>query len=171
MTHPLVPRSALIALLAVATATTRMSAQDTSFAGMQGRGKVVMSVDQYASVHHFDDLADGGRIQLQSDKPDSTAIHAIRAHLHGISNAFANGDFSMPAFVHMKQVPGTSTMVAKRAAITYSMRELPNGGELRMVTADPSARKAIHAFLAFQRGEHHAAGRDMHDGMQNPAHP
>ena len=35
---------------------------DSAFAAMQTRGQAVMGVDQYASAHVFEDLADGGRI-------------------------------------------------------------------------------------------------------------
>ena len=140
-----------------------LSAQDSSFAAMQRRGKMVMGVDQYTSVHKFDDLADGGRIELQAGHDDSAGVHTIRKHLHDTAHAFEKGDFSGPSFVHMKNVPGTRVMVEKRAAIHYSVSELPRGGELRISSADPGAVKAVHEFLAFQRSEHHAAGHEMHD--------
>jgi len=159
---PTATRAAIVALVTIAGISTRASAQDSSFAAIQQRGKMAMGVDQYTSVHHFDDLVDGGRIQLQGDGKDSAAVHAIRAHLHGISKAFASGDFSMPEFVHMKKVPGTAVMAERRSAIKYTLRELPGGGELRMTTTDTVARRAIHEFLAFQRGEHRAPGHDMH---------
>jgi hypothetical protein len=162
-------RVATAALVVIAGISMQASAQDSSFAAMQQRGKMAMGVDQYTSVHHFDDLTDGGRIQLQSDGKDGAAVHAIRAHLHGISKAFASGDFNTPEFVHMKKVPGkvpgTEVMAERRSAIKYTLRALPGGGELRMTTTDTVARRAIHEFLAFQRGEHHAPGHDMH------AHP
>ena len=41
-----------------------VAAQDTSFAAMQRRGKIAMGVDQYTSVHKFDDLTNGGRVEL-----------------------------------------------------------------------------------------------------------
>jgi hypothetical protein len=155
-------------IVSVVSIAARAAAQDSSFAALQQRGKMAMGVDQNASVHHFDDLADGGRIQLQSTAKDTAAVHAIRAHLHGISKAFASGDFSTPEFVHMQKVPGTSVMAEKRSVIRYTLRELPGGGELRMTTSDSVARRAIHEFLAFQRDEHHAAGHDMHDGVSHP---
>lgn len=104
----------------------------------------------------------GGRIELQRDRDDSAGGHAIRAHLHAIAKAFQSGDFSTPAFVHMQTVPGTADMAMRRAKIRYSLKELPRGGELRITTSDSTAIKAVHQFLAFQRGEHHAGGHDMH---------
>lgn len=133
-----------------------MGGTDSAFAAMQQRGKQAMGVDQYTSTHHFDALPDGGRIELQRDVDDSVGVAQIREHLQEIAKAFDAGDFNTPAFVHMQDVPGTKVMAAKRAAITYTYRELPRGGEVRIVTKDPQAIAAIHEFLAFQRKDHRA---------------
>jgi TusA-related sulfurtransferase len=47
-------------------------------------------------------------------------------------------------------------MAAKRTALKYSVESLPRGAALRIRTDDPDAIAAIHAFLAFQRQDHHA---------------
>jgi len=149
-------------LLMLATATLVIagtaSAQDTSFAAVQRRGKQAMGVDQYTSTHKFDALPDGGRIELQRDTDDKEGIATIRAHMLHIAKAFPSGDFSTPAFVHMQDVPGTKTMAAKRSLIKYEAHDLPRGGEVRITTKDPEALKAIHEFMAFQRSDHHAGG-------------
>jgi len=155
-------RFSLIPLLMFAAAPLAAQSADTSYAAMQARGKMAMGVDQNASKHVFDDLADGGRIELQADSADSTAITAIRAHLETVASAFKNGDFTTPAFVHSGTVPGTDVLAAKRSAITYQFAPLPRGGEIRITTRDPEALHAIHQFLAYQRREHHAPGHDMH---------
>ena len=152
--------------LTLASSAARLTAQDTSFAAMQARGKVAMGVDQYTSVHRFDEMKYGGRIQLQRDTGDAAGVRAIREHLYGIVAAFSSGDFSTPAFVHMRDVPGTKVMAEKRAVIRYSLHELPRGGELRITTRDTAAVRAVHEFLAFQRGEHRAGGHDMHGGLK-----
>jgi hypothetical protein len=135
-----------------------LRAQDTTFAGMQHRGKQAMGVDQNTSTHKFDALPDGGRIELQRDVDDTAGVTAIRAHIRAIAKAFKSGDFSTPEFVHMKTVPGTKVMAAKRAVITYEPHDLPRGAELRIRTADPAALAAIHDFMKFQRSDHHADG-------------
>jgi len=135
------------------------AAADTGFAAMQARGKMAMGVDQYTSTHTFDALPDGGRITLVRDADDSLGIQQIRAHLHLIQHAFEAGDFSTPAFVHMKQMPGTAVMADRRSAIAYSYADVPRGGALRMTTSDSAALAAIHEFMGAQRGEHHAMGR------------
>lgn len=155
-------RLELLVLAAVAGAPLSAQAHDTSYASMQARGQMAMGVDQRRSHHVFDDLPDGGRIELQADSADSTAIAAIRAHLSTVASAFQAGNFSTPAFVHAGAVPGTSVMAARRSLITYAFTALPRGGEVRMTTRDAEALRAIHQFLAYQREEHHAAGHEMH---------
>ena len=135
-------------------------AADSAFAGVQARGKIVMGVDQYTSTHCFDALPDGGRIELQRDADDPEGVATIRRHLREIAGAFSRGDFSAPAAVHARAVPGAAAMAAKRGVITYTYRDLPRGGEVRIRTADPEALRAVHEFLAFQRSDHRAGGRE-----------
>jgi hypothetical protein len=132
------------------------AATDSSFDAMQQRGLVAMGVDQYTSIHRFDALADGGRIELQRDRDDSAGTSVIRAHLREIARAFADGDFTTPATVHMTTVPGADVMRARRRLIVYEPTDLPRGAELRIRSRDPDAVAAIHDFLAFQRAEHRA---------------
>lgn len=134
------------------------STSDSAFKALQARGKVAMGVDQYTSTHRFVDLADGGRIELTRDRSDSAGVRVIREHLASIARAFAAGDFSTPFAVHAREVPGTKTMAAKRGAIRYKFKPLPGGGEVRVSSKDPEAIRAIHAFMAFQRGDHRASG-------------
>jgi hypothetical protein len=135
------------------------AAGDSAFAAMQDRGRVVMGVDQYTSTHCFDSLPDGGRIELQRDGDDLEGVATIRAHLREVAEAFAAGDFRFSAQVHgTEEIPGATVMAARREAITYTVHPLPRGAEVRITTADPQALAAIHAFLAFQRGDHRAGG-------------
>ena len=131
---------------------------DSAFAALQKRGAAVMRVDQYTSTHRFTTLRDGGRIALERDTRDTAGVRAIREHLRGIAQAFAAGDFSASATVHAQPVPGTPVMRARRQLIRYEFRALPGGGEVRMTTRDPAARRAIHEFLAFQRTDHRTKG-------------
>lgn len=134
------------------------STSDSAFTALQARGKTAMGVDQYTSAHRFDDLPDGGRIELTRDAADSAGVRTIREHLAGIARAFAEGDFTTPFAVHAREVPGTKTMAAKRDAIRYEFKPLPGGGEVRISSKDLEAVRAIHAFMAFQRGDHRAGG-------------
>jgi len=133
------------------------AARDTGFAGVQARGEHAMGVDQYTSTHVFEPLPDGGRITLERDEADSLGVRQIRQHMEHIAEAFGAGDFSLPGFVHAKDVPGTVIMTARRKAIAYTVEFVPRGATVRLLTADPAAVRAIHDFLAFQRQEHHAS--------------
>jgi hypothetical protein len=133
------------------------SADDTAFASLQARGARAMGVDQYSSTHLFTPLPDGGRIQLQRDAADPAGARTIRGHMGDIATRFAAGDFAIPGFVHAtSEVPGTRVMRARRATISYTVESLPRGAALRIRSSDSAAVRAIHDFLAFQRGEHRA---------------
>ena len=168
-----VPAAALSLLLPILTAAplcaqdhaahdhAAMSGRDTSFAAMQERGKRAMGVDQYTSAHRFDDAPDGGRIVLQRDTADTAGTRVIREHLRSIAGKFSVGDFRIPGFVHAGEVPGTREMTRHRRRITYRFEPLPGGGQVRIVSRDPAAIRAIHRFLAFQRTEHRAPGKAL----------
>jgi len=131
---------------------------EAAFAELQARGQVAMGVDQYTSSHLFDALPDGGRIELQRDVEDPEGAATIRQHLQEITVLFKAGDFQVPGFVHAQEVPGTGIMAEKRDLITYVYSDLPRGGQIRITTEDTEAIAAIHAFMAFQRQDHHAGG-------------
>jgi hypothetical protein len=120
-----------------------------------------MGVDQYTSAHVFEDLPDGGRIVLDRDDPsDSAGIATIRRHMGEIAADFGRGEFAKPFQVHDQIVPGTALMTVLKTAIEYQLVERPRGGEVRVISADSAAVRAIHQFLAFQRGAHRAAGHE-----------
>lgn len=134
----------------------RESRVDTGFVSLQSRGESAMGVDQYTSAHRFEPLPDGGRIELQRDSSDRTGVETIRAHMRDIADRFSRGDFTIPGFVHAREVPGTRVMAERKGQITYEAHELPGGGEVRIRATDPVAVNAIHDFLAFQRSDHRA---------------
>jgi hypothetical protein len=154
-----------------AAAHSNAAPSDSAFAALQQRGADAraMGIDQYTSTHRFDALPDGGRIELQRDADDPAGTAQIRRHLRKVAAAFATGDFSTPAFVHARDVPGTDVMAAKHGVIGYAVHDLARGAELRIATHDAEALRAVHAFLAFQRGDHHAGGigekAHVHDAM------
>jgi hypothetical protein len=127
---------------------------DSAFRALQARGAGTMGVDQYASRHRFEELPDGGRIELQMREADSNAVAAIRAHLRKTVAEFRAGVFAAPEATHAMVVPGTVVMAAKKDAIRYDYRDLPQGGEIRIATRDTEALQAVREFLAFQRSDH-----------------
>jgi hypothetical protein len=155
-------------LFALAGPLAAQTPKDTGFAALQQRGKMVMGVDQYTSLHRFDDLPDGGRIVLSRSATDTAGVRTIRAHLADIVRAFATGDFGHTMAVHQHELPGTAVMRERRAAISYRVDTLPGGGAVRITTRDSMAVRAIHQFLAAQRGEHHAGGATADSGARRP---
>lgn len=121
-----------------------------------------MGVDQYSSAHQFEPLADGGSISLQRDPLDTAGVARIRLHMQTIAAAFSRGDFTIPGFVHAREVPGTPVMAARRSSIRYTVETLPGGARLRLTTTDSAAAAAIHEFLAFQRHDHRSGGGTGH---------
>lgn len=143
-----------------AEARHRAADADSGFVGVQARGREAMGVDQYTSTHLFEPLPDGGRIELQRDVSDSAGRAQIMAHMGRIAAAFATGNFTLPGFVHAREVPGTEVMASEREKISYTVESLPRGAALRPRTTDTEAVEAIHEFLAFQRMDHRAGQYD-----------
>jgi len=142
-----------------AEARRAAAATDSSFAHVQRRGHAAMGVDQYTSTHLFQPLPDGGRIELQRDTADSAGRVRILEHMGEIAAAFGAGDFTVPGFVHAREVPGTAVMTARRSRIRYVVESLPRGAAVRLTTGDDLAIEAIHQFLAFQRQDHRAGAQ------------
>ncbi len=138
------------------------SKQDSAFAALQRRGATAMGVDQYASSHVFEALADGGSITYVATENDTVAAAQIRAHLRDIAVLFAAGDFSTPKMVHAQDVPGTAIMKARRNRIRYAVADVPRGAVLRMTTTDRAALGAIRAFISFQRSDHRSPRQTPH---------
>jgi hypothetical protein len=156
------------ALAAPCLALTGQTPPDTGYAAVQRRGRMVMGVDQYTSTHRFDALADGGRIVLVRSPQDTAGVRVIRQHLEDIARAFRAGDFRDPMAVHAHELPGVAVMRARHALIAYRVDTLPGGGAVRITTADPAARRAVHEFLEAQRHEHHAGGMVMDSSGTKP---
>lgn len=122
---------------------------------MNARGEKGMGFSQTATTHHFFLTPDGGVIQVEAnDAADEANRKNIRMHLGHIAQAFQNGDFDIPMFVHDTVPPGVPEMKTLRKNIRYSFEETPNGGRVVITSADKNALAAIHQFLRFQIAEH-----------------
>lgn len=143
--------SQLLACVAVAVITLA-PAQDADHA----RAAMVMGFDQQATSHHFRLYEDGGAIEVGvTDSADVKDRDAIRSHLPHIAMMFGNGTFDAPMLVHdSAHVPGTAVMAERHDRIRYTYVETASGGRVDIVTADPQALAAVHAFLTYQIAEH-----------------
>ncbi len=79
---------AVISLVSARVSKSEMSDQDADLAALEERGGVGVGVDQYASTHRFDALADGGRVEFVHDGQDEEAVETTRAHLKEIQTGF-----------------------------------------------------------------------------------
>jgi hypothetical protein len=115
-----------------------------------------MGFDQERTAHHFLLFKDGGAIDVSvKDSGDTKNREAIRSHLPHIAMMFGRGNFDAPMLVHdSANIPGTKVMAARKDTIRYQYAETSNGGRVAIVTSDPEALAAVHAFLNYQIAEH-----------------
>lgn len=139
--------------------------QSTASAAMQERGEKGMGFSQTATTHHFLLKPDGGVIQVEvNDSKDSTDLANIRTHLTHIAEAFTQGDFDIPMFVHGTLPPGVPEMKQLRSSIRYSFEETASGGRVVIRSDNADALSAIHKFLRFQIEEHKTGDpMEIHD--------
>ncbi len=130
-------------------------AQDHHHHDVDKRGDHVMGFAHDKTTHHFRLFGDGGAIEVTANAASDTANRdKIRMHLGHIAKKFAAGDFAAPMLIHNTKVPGTTVMTAKKAAIEYRYEDLPQGGRVKIKTADKQALAAVHEFLRFQISDH-----------------
>jgi len=124
-------------------------------ADVEKHGDQAMGFPHDQTTHHFRLYADGGAIKVTADDPkDSASIEAIRGHLHHIAAMSANGDFSIPMFIHDGVPPGVPVMKEQQDRISYVYEELPAGASVRIIARNADALKAVHEFLRFQIADH-----------------
>jgi hypothetical protein len=124
-------------------------------ADVEKHGDMAMGFPHDKTTHHFRLTQDGGAIEVTvNDGKDTQNVDAIRMHLKHIAVMFAEGNFSIPMFVHTQTPPGVAEMRDHRSDIAYKFEELPTGGVVRIVTANHDALNAIHDFLIFQIRDH-----------------
>jgi len=118
-------------------------------------GEKEMGFSQTATTHHFLITNDGGAIQVEAnDAKDTENRDRIRMHLAEIAKEFQKGIFTTPFAVHGQVPPGVPAMDELKDNIKYTYEETERGARVRISTADPKARAAIHDFLKFQIEEH-----------------
>jgi hypothetical protein len=153
-----------VAAVVILTAGVPAAAQHLHGTDRAQRG---MGFDQQKTIHHFLLQTDGGTIEVTAKDPaDAASIDQIRMHLRHVETAFAAGDFSLPAFIHETEPPGSRVLKDRRSAIDYSFVSLPGGAKLVIRTSDATALAALHDFLRYQIREHRTG-----DPMAPPGKP
>jgi hypothetical protein len=119
------------------------------------RGDKGMGFSHKMTGHHFHILADGGAIEVEAkNAADQASQMAIRDHLNMMAGMFADGNFSVPMFIHATNPPGMETMQRLKKEIVYSAENTKLGAQIKICTKNPEALSAIHEFLRFQITEH-----------------
>ena len=146
----------LYVLVSLVSMPVSLAARQDHHGSNNQRGAKVMGFDQAGTTHHFLLFNDGGAIDVSANDPaDTKNRDAIRSHLPHIALMFGDGNFDAPMLVHdSKNVPGTRLMTERKGVIRYQYVETANGGRVNIVTSDPGALAAVHAFLRFQIAEH-----------------
>jgi hypothetical protein len=131
------------------------SAQDMHHQGVNERGDQAMGFSHDKATHHFVLYSDGGAIEVKAnDAADTETRDQIRMHFTHITKMFADGNFSIPMLIHQENPPGADVMKRLRDRITYKFEETPQGGRIRITSANAEAVKGIHKFLVFQIKDH-----------------
>ena len=125
------------------------------------------------TTHIFSKTEKGGLQQvIVKDSSNAEQIKVIREHLSKISQEFIQDDFSDPAKIHGKDMPGLAELrTAQPDRIKIMYKKLPNGAEIDYSTDDTKLIEAIHKWFDAQLSDHarHAVpGHTHHQMHRNP---
>ena len=142
-------------IMAQTTTPSPPAADAQRAAEVDQRGDEGMGFSHAMTGHHFHLFPDGGSIEVKSDSPDDNASkESIRRHMQKIAAMFAQGDFSLPMFIHDTVPPGVEVMKRLKDQIVYTAENTDKGAQVRIVTVSPEALEAVHDFLRFQIKDH-----------------
>ena len=132
------------------------------------RGAHVMPFGLDKTMHYFAKTPIGGVQQVVTKSAsDDEQIALIRKHLANLAERFTAGDFTGPQSIHGKDMPGTQAMAANAQRVKFEYQDLPTGGEIKFVSAEPDMIAAIHQFMDAQLSDH---ARHAQTGMHAMHH-
>jgi len=139
------------------------------------RGANVMPFDLELTTHIFTKTPKGGIQQvIVKNRKNTQQLKLIRQHLTKISNEFKQGDFSGPAKIHGKSMPGLNALSkAKQDQIKIVYKDLVDGAEITFSSNESAIIKAIHHYFDAQlrdHARHTVSMRPMHDMAQHSQH-
>lgn len=150
-------RKALVSTIALLACTLAIGTSTgcTHQTQVAERGAQVMPFDLEQTIHVFQRLDDGGRQTVTvKDQANAQQIALIQFHLQREADKFRQGDFSDPARIHGDEMPGLADLKTGFGQIDIRYTALPNGGEIRYTTANPSLVMALHRWFRAQVSEH-----------------
>ncbi len=142
--------AASIALTNPACADTPATDQQTVMA----RGAQIMPFDMRTAMHMFLPSSSGGVVEVMVYDMDPTQITLVRSHLLAEAAKFARGDYSDPAYIHGKAMPGLAQLESGAARVSIRYFETSTGTAITFSSSDRAMVSAIHDWLAAQQRDH-----------------
>lgn len=135
---------------------------------IEKKSSQVMPFDLTETVHYFLKNNSGGTQQvIAKNATDTNQIHLIRHHLKQISQQFSQGNYSAPAKIHGKTMPGLLTLKqADKNQISIEYKKINTGAEIRYSSREPNIILAIHQWFDAQLTDHaHHAVSGQHENI------
>src|SRR5262245_5125561 len=130
---------------------------ETHQAHIHHMGHHVMPFDLTKTTHVFQMTETGGILRVVvKDPQDTKQIELVRQHLQHEAARFQKGDFSDPATLHGKNMPGIRELAADPSHFTARYSALPSGAEIAFSSQDMRLITAIHRWFGAQLSEHGA---------------
>ncbi len=165
----------LLTLLIVSPSYAVEKASEKRLDEVAQRGAHVMPFNLEITTHIFTKTPTGGVQQVVvKNRKNTQQLKLIRQHLTKISNEFQQGNFSGPATIHGKTMPGLEKLSqAKHKHINIVYKDLVDGAEITFSSHKPAVIKAIHQYFDAQLSDHarHAVSmQPMHHMAQHSLH-
>ena len=126
-------------------------------------GAQVMPFDQNQAMHMFLPSATGGVVEIVVHNMDAAQIALVRSHLLQEAAMFARGDYSDPAYIHGKTMPGLARLKSAASRVSVRYFETPSGAAITLASADRDLVAAVHQWLAAQQRDHSSRDADHCD--------
>jgi hypothetical protein len=84
-------------------------------------------------------------------------IALVRQHLNREAAAFARGNYSDPADIHGRTMPGLRELSSGASRIRVQYAQTNSGARISFTTSDPALVSALHRWFRAQVSDH---GRD-----------
>jgi hypothetical protein len=120
----------------------------------------VMPFDMSKTVHIFK-MTESGGVQrvIARDPIEADQVALIRQHLQHEAERFQHGDYSDPAMLHGRLMPGLTELQNGGSHIKVSYSSVSAGAEITFETTDLHLLTAIHRWFGAQLSEHGADAR------------
>lgn len=145
--------------LMVASSLVLVGCSNSSSTDRQGEvrsaGAAVMPFDLDETKHTFTKTEDGGvQTVFALDPSDQEQIARIRSHFRELQMEFSSGDFSRPAAIHGKSMPGLVGLVDNASSLRTTYEEIPAGASLTYQTDSGQVVGFLHEWFDAQVSDH-----------------